>query len=368
MLSIECPNPTYDRLIYSGIEKKILENKELIRDALLTSTICGESVCSAFDKARKYLNSNKNKFSEKTRLYQNIAMLENYLEQENLFYDKEELLMQNPYLLAFIAIGEEIFNHEKYEFFSTKELSEAITSYCIGEKEKIYVWRDSYIWRNNNFKNRLSNGFHGDLHLSQWDVSGREYKNLFGFNVSDTWKDVESRNGFGAPWSFWSEFLMTNLKYAEALGKAKMPEIVNWKDVLKKIGAVGTATAEAMFGDGDDDFGLEMLENDFLFGADPKDLMEQEGITGLPLSIRCDSERVFFPYFKDGKLIYLIEDKKGKMESPFKKGVYSNLRFIPSFGYEESDLPFLLEGTYSLFARDRSVLPKLMERFIQKKK
>ena len=367
MLIIECPDLTYKRLLSSGIEKKILENKSQVKDALLSNMVCGETVYSVFDKARKYLNSNKNKLSEKTRVYKNISKLQDAIEQEQFSYDKEELLMQNPYLIAFIAIGEGIFNHEKYGFFSTRELAEAITSYCIGEKEKMFDWRDSYIWRNNNNKNRLSNGFHGDLHLSQWDISGKENINLFGFKVSDTWKNIESRNGFGAHWPYWTSFLMINLKYAEALNKSKMPELVNWKDVLKKIGAVGTATAECMFGDGSDDFGLEMIGNDFLFGADPKNLMKQKGIVGLPLSIRCDSKRVFFPFFKDGKLIYLLEDKNGKMESPFKKGVYSDLRFTPSFGYEESDLPFLLEGTYSLFARDRSVLPKIMDRFLKNK-
>ena len=198
-------------------------------------------------------------------------------------------------------------------------------------------------------------------------MSGREKKEktLFGDeDVFDTQKDVsQCRQVINADYSCWKDFLMINLRYAEAIRKARMPEISAWREVLNKVGIAGTYTAEAEFGDTGDDFAIEQLAGDSLFiHGKEKEFFEKRALS---LSIRCNSEAVYYPYCIDRKLVYLREDKAGTLRFPFDVGFFAGKRFRDVFFYDENDLPELLKGAYKLFARDRRALPKIMNMFLQ---
>ena len=109
------------------------------------------------------------------------------------------------------VLGKEVLNHDTFGFPSRRMLEEAITSFCIGER----IWStfdDTYIWRNGDCKNEISNHYHGDLHFFQIDVSGNERKGLF-WNEYDCSKDVrDCSKGINSHHGSWGDFLMVQKK------------------------------------------------------------------------------------------------------------------------------------------------------------
>lgn len=367
MIQIECPKPAYERLVKSGLAKKILESKDKFHDIVIGSISGPPADEDAFRKAKEYFQQ-KTRESEKTGLYRDILQLEALTEDEESQYkEADEILMQHPSLLAFVILGEDVLNPLNYGFKTRRQLEEAITSFCLGEKWSLFGLEGDYFWRNGRYKNQLSNSYHGDCWFHQTDVSGKDRveKTLFAdVQVFDTWKDVSGKvNGITADWSDWRNFLMTNLRYAEAIGNARMPEIINWREILKQVGSVGTATTEAMFGEETPEWALDELTKAPILRGDT------EKLENIPISIvsgSLDSRNIFFPYVSDRRLIYLKEDENGSIVVPTNFMELQNKRFSPHLVYEEADLPHLLRGTYRLFARDRSLLPKIMDRFTTK--
>ena len=56
-------------------------------------------------------------------------------------------------------------------------------------------------------------------------------------------------------------------------------------------------------------------------------------------------------------------NNNGHIELNFPNSIFDGQRFKPVVIYDEDDLPDLLKGTYKLFARDRTPLPKIMDFF-----
>ena len=94
--------------------------------------------------------------------------------------------------------------------------------------------------------------------------------------------------------------------------------------------------------------------------------MMNEGkiIETFPLHI--PGQRNHYPYIsKDGKLLYLIETEDGEIIMPVNEDSrLAKIKLSKYIEYDENDLPNLLRGTYKMFARDRRLLPKIMEKFV----
>ncbi len=360
---IECPVPAYNRLVKSGLVKKLADKKELIKDILLSA--CFEiNAEDIFEDVRRKIERGRNEMiSERTQLYADINSLDVEIKEEGgEFYNKEEKLMNNPSLLAFAVLGEEVLGFQKFGFPSRRSLEESITSFCIGERHLLYMDSD-YIWRNGKFKNTISNSNHGDLYFGQVDISGKDAKvqTLFGFEEEfDAFKKTEnSIKNANAHHDCWGNFLAATLKYAEAIGKIDIPEIKNWKETLSNTGSVPTFTAEAEFGESGHEVLLSMLK-------DSQIMREGEMVKTFPLYIPSSGNTDYYPYYsKDGKLFYLTEEEKGEIKMPVEaESRFAGLRLSKYIEYSQEDLPHLLKGTYRMFARDRRLLPKIMREFV----
>lgn len=369
-MRIECPKPAYDRIIRAGIDNIIRSRREQVSDILQGMDFSGQVTLAIFRKSQKALKRLKN-LSERASMYKQILELEAIVEEEGIMSaEKEDLLIKYPDFLGFAVLGKELLDYQKFRFPSRKSLAEAITSFCIGEREETrFSSSEYYIWRNKSFKNWITNSWHGDLWFGQIDVSGRDEEKiehtLLGEKKTvefDAWKDADKcTRVVNAHDGNWPAFLMINLRYAEALGKQKMPEITDWKQCIAGKRLHAPATTEGMFGDtyGSINHLLQFADSALLGTI-------QEGETEkMPLGISTNSQRFLCAYVKDRKLYYLSmnkEGKEGEIEINWPP-IYRGKRFSSYMVFDESDLPQLLTGTYMMFGRDRSHLPKIMDFF-----
>lgn len=354
-MSIECLNPAYEKIKKSEINKKISDKNEIVHDILLYKSPYFEGSENLFNDIRSFYFDGGRGISEKSKVFEDIVQLERDIDKENYFspVDFEKVLFEHPCFLSYVILGDEIYNYKKLNFPNLRSLSESITSFCVGERG----FSEEYIWRLNNFKNCISRNTHGDLFASQTDVSGKSSleKTLFGDEeILDISSDVRGA-GISA-YQDWSSFLLGSLKYAECLGKEKMREIVNWEKVLEEAGGgVGNNSAEA-FGMGSSDYGLQFLMDSPIFQENIK-------LERFPLSICSQGNTCSYPYFFEGKLIYLIEYDKGDILMENLSNVYKDKKFYKVLEYSEKDLPHILTATYKYFARDRSKMHKIMKLF-----
>jgi len=363
MMDIECPKPAYDRLIKAGLDKKVLIKIKVLHDIFLYNNPF-ELEGSKILKIAKdtFSKMPERKISEKTEVSKQILTLKQILDEDKYgivsSFKFGDLLVQYPAFLGYLILRNDLFDFEKYGFPSRASLEESITSFCISNYEIIMDWGRDYLWRSRNFKNLISQNMHGDLYASQTDFSGRECEEQTLFGIEEKFdtikKDSEKKTIYA--YQDWSDFLMATLRYSEVIGKAKIPEIVDWKDVLGKVGAVGTATAEAMFGETGIDLKLHFLEESPI-------LVKGNKIEGYLLSVKGQNSN-FFPYVEDKKLIYLENNENGKTLPEFEGTRLENIKFSRTIEYCEQDLPHVLAAIYRLFARDRSLLPKIMNIFL----
>ena len=236
---------------------------------------------------------------------------------------------------------------------------------CIGEREVFGRGFDEvWSWRSGGYLNKIERNIHGDLYVQQIDSSEkiRVEDGLFGEEEQfESMRKNPSRSSFGAHQE-WSEFLVSLLRYSKEVGLDKIPEIVDWEGTLEKIGG-GTSGfyAEAIFPSGSE-LGVDLLlsTRGLLTKNRPLDMM--------PLEIFNQSAN-YFPYFDGERLIFLKETRgteKGfdlNREELFLRG----RKFVKGVSWGPEDLPEALRGAYKYFARDRSRIPLIMERFIEGK-
>lgn len=360
MVRVECPKPAYDRLVKSGLDNKIFASEGKITDIISGPYLESGIFYDLIKEAEEHMTRQDLKINEKTSLYKDILGVNSHADEYGFVSgDKEELLIKFPGLLAFAALGDDLFRYAEYGFSNIRQLMESVASFCLGKEIRARQEGGYYYWRHGKYKNKLSNEWHGDCHFFQTDASGEDYKvnTLFGQEeVFDTWKDVMGcSKGVNAGYDYWQTLLTITLLYAKAIGKQKMPEIVNWRDVLKEVGSAGTCTAEAEFGSGVG--GLE-IDDRYI-------LIEGEEMKNILLFIG-EVDNYYYPYVSDNKLFYIKEDPQGQIELPFERGFIAGKRFSPYIVYEGDELPEILKGTYRLFARDRRLLPKIMDAFLSK--
>lgn len=370
MSSIECPNPVYYKIVNNlELYSKVLEKKEILSRLLLYRSLYDEKgdTEKIFEKAEKIYFDKKRKISEKSETAKKIIELNREFEKEGNWMPEEfeELLCKHPSFIGQVILGEEIFNYKKYGFSSKKSLEESLTSFCISEQHLLERDYNEDIWRTKNMKNKISLNMHGDLYASQCDVSGKSRieKTLFEeVEIFDTIKKFDYGDyGSISAYQDWSQFLVSLLKYAEYLGKKDIPEIVNWKNVLGKAGGgVGTSTSEAMFGSGVRDVEIERLMESPVLSEKIKKLER------FPLSIHSQGPSSLC-YIENNNLFYLRENENGDVSLEKFSHIYKDKNFSKCLEYCEEDLVPALTATYKYFARDRSLLPKIMNYFNNEK-
>ena len=187
MFNIECSDSAYNRIKGSEIEKKI---NKIYNES-------GGSLSQLFyDKeGEKLVNESKKRLfngrgiSEEGGIDRAVVRLSSLIKDDFLLdYNLREIFIENPSFLAYRILGKEIFDYKKFNFPSLRSLEEAITIYFIKEAQEnsISYNRDRLIWRNNGKKNALFGDGHGDMYVSQIDVSSneRETKTLFGKEIN----------------------------------------------------------------------------------------------------------------------------------------------------------------------------------------
>jgi len=282
--------------------------------------------------------------------------------------------MKFPALLAYVAVGEDLTRFEEFGFPSRQSLERAITSFCIGEN----LWNGSdrdYSWRNGKMKNSINHDVHGDVYIGQINLAGRERKfptlfeeqkgfELLGLELDD-YKDCAGlHEGIGADYNYWETFLISALKWAEAIGKKNIPEITDWKRALASIGGgVGTHTSECEFGgSGSDDwrFDMEVKETPILIQG------RESEVKLFPHCIkRGYGDDLVYPYVIGNELHFICKSAEGNIEIPSRAEMFNGVKFKSGVVYQESDLPEVLKGTYKYFARDRSAIPKIIDKFLR---
>lgn len=356
---IECPKPAYDRLVQAGIDKRILAKQKYFGESFLYDNPFTQEGEKILQWAKKAL-SKPNKTYAEIQIGREVLKLEaELIKKENGWRirteELEELLMTYPTLFAKIVLQDDVEKFEQYGFSSRKSLEETIASFCVGEKETLRGWNDTnYIWRQGNSKNVISLNMHGDLYAGQADISGVEKteRTLFGEEVIFDTSKLTEWNGISSHQE-WSQFLIATLRYAQAIGKEKIPEIINWRQVLAEVGQVGTNTAEAIFGHGSMDQIPFLME---------QQLLSEEDTRALLIRIWASNEHEFLPCIKDKELLYLAQDQSGEIR--LNHSLLKDRKYAIRIIYKENDLPHILKATYRFFARDKSLLPKIMDAFL----
>lgn len=350
MFDVECLNPAYERLEKSGIKDIILREERKIKDILMyRDIIMDENSERILNEAKKFIFDWNNSISDKWKCFEDIVSLDFLLDSEGFVIDLKSFFVEHPSFISYYLLGEEIFNYEKFGFPSRKSLEESIAGFCAGE---INFNNRSCVWRNKDLKNEISSNEHGDFYACQKNVFGKELnKNTLFGNVSDfeiIGEDVD-RKSINA-YQNWSRFLWSLLKYSEIIGKQDIAEIVNWEDVIEETGFIGTATAEAMFGSG-----YNINRDSF---KERCIISENSEIETFPFIVGNS----YFPYFQEGKLVFLEENDKGDIKLNTRSRL-DNLRFSKSVVFDDTDLPYALRATYKLYSRDRSELIQIMNYF-----
>jgi hypothetical protein len=247
-------------------------------------------------------------------------------------------------------------------------MAQAITAFCIGERYALRnrLYDRDKTWRTGNFKNRISGNEHGDLFVGQMETSAKTKttteNTLFGKITTtnfEPYKEAE-RKGF-CEYQDWSGYLLSLLKFAEAIGKRNLPEIINWKEILKaRGGGTGTATTESMFGSNTAKSDAEIYLN---FSIVQKNIIPQT----LPLGIPYYHQGTTLPFMDDNRLLYLRENKEGEIVLNNLGALSKNKKYSIVVEYTPEDLPPALEATYIHFARDRMLMHEIMKQFNNEK-
>jgi hypothetical protein len=358
----ECPQKAYEKIVGNPIlYGKIISNFEKWKDILIYSNFDGGTAGGILDKAEKSIHGTQISYGLR-EIYSDILKLEEVISQDEFsFMNKERILLNYPTLLAYAVLGKKILKPEQYGFTSRRTLEEAITSFCFGEEWNFgYSYQSRYVWRNKHFKHEFNNAPHGDFYLSQIDVSGKyvQIPTLFGIEEKfDTWKDVSECSKALHSFQNWRDFTMIVLRYAEAIGKGRIPEIVEWRELEKTLDGSTPATAEAMFGSTDYDY-LDLYAKLPIY-------IEGKELTFLPLEVvsgTSDQARSYIAHIKNGKLLFMKEDEHGL--PLFRKGVMGDKKYSVYMEFDETYLVDLLKGVYKLYSRDKRELPILIDLFL----
>jgi hypothetical protein len=348
---VECSRTAFDKLKKAGIIERIQKKRKLISNLFgyldIPYTPVGEVLFGWAEDQTRELGA----LTEKRRVAENIIQYRMAVENEFLTCEKwESQITKYPGFLGALVLKDDLLKFEDYGFPSRKSLEEAIVGYCFGDQNVRRSYGGISTWISGNCKNVICVNAHGDLSAFQKDISGNERTEttLFGEEVVfDSIKRNSTIGGIDA-YQDWSGFLIATLQYARAIGQEIHPDIVNWRDTMKILKIHATNSAEA-FGGSEDSF-MWMMDWKFLKKGDIP------GKNGISLAIDHQSER-YYPYLDGENLVYSGINEvnlETKSVEQYKK----------CMTYTPKDIPHILHATYRFFARDRSRIPKIMDRFI----
>lgn len=336
-LRIECSNSAYKRLQDARINARAKKVKESLTKIFLYRTIWE-------GRANKILEDAKNgKFDENEQ--RDILSLEKEVEG-GLVFRFEEPAIKHPFLVARVVFGDELECFAKYGFTSKESFAKAITGYCIGEDVRSQPDFRKCVWRQGDYKNEVKLIDHGDMSVGQTNVSGENPEDDSGILINPP------HAGFGLEQD-WSPFLITVLKYAEALKKQNIPEIKNWAELARKL------RIHNMWG------GNEFVENSGELDSHYEMFFQRELFGFGKDALRVYIKDGIIPVFDSGNLDILREDKNGSIEL----NMYGSLeRFTKLARYVPEDISHLLKANYQLFVRSPQTMADIMNYFIRQQK
>lgn len=345
MLTPICSNEAYEKLKSAQLLERIKQHHKDWKRILLVGPDC--------DVVQKIFGGISTK-SQRTELEEEVKKLSEKLERideyEYFPINRRQFLVENPSLLTYVATGDVINKFRDYGFSSSQDLQQAIAALCIGDESMFNPNEfNEYVWRSSSFQHKLSNYNHGDMSFSQIRTDFPEVFEM----------DYEV-NGFGGGQYGWGPFLITVVKYAQAIEKDDIPEIKNWKQLTHGLSnswsTIDCTDLKEL------EFTLQQVLSDYILQEN------HESQKGFPLRIN-DGNIDFFPYItQDRKLLFLKEDPGGQVsiETNYKFLNKRNLDIRAEFS--EEDLPYLMNGIYKLYSRSRQELPAIMDQLIKNKK
>jgi hypothetical protein len=327
----ECANWAYQKLQEIEILERARKVEEDLTSIFLLRTIYDGKTGQIVEGSRK---------AKPNEEEQDILSLEAELEAELNVLQMNPHVIKHPFLVAKVVLGDDLEKFSQYAFSSKKDLASAVTAYCIGEMGVIKSDTRVNIWRQGIHKNVVQLlSTNGDMFTTQTDVSGIENSGVLIDPLTSGYSlDQE-----------WSPFLITVLKYAQAIGKSDLPEIKEWQKLIEKL-RVG------QFWSGNKDFDFTKMRSN-LAGQFKRELYGT-GDKNLPLWINDDTH--VLPYFNNGELDILQESEKGEIEMELYR---KDQKFQRVAHYIPEDLPHLLKANYQLYARNVDDMAKIMYHF-----
>jgi hypothetical protein len=328
---IICSRQGYEKLERAQIQDRTHKKRDALNRVFLFRSIWQ-------DEPEKVASEIKN--SSGTELQEDredLQELERKLDEETNIFQMEPFVFENPLLVGRLVFGDDLDNFSKYEFKTKTDFARTIVAYCICEREEIQRDSCSVSWRNETYKNSVKLINHGDLSVLQKDITGRLGEDIIINPCSQ---------GFGLKQD-WSPFLVSVLKYAEAIGKKEIPEIRDWRTLARKLRTANVwSTNIPDKSDKEPEFQIKQL---FL-----------SGLTPIEYPIHINSE--IFPMFSEGSLEILRENPQGDIK--LFRGTITASKII---SYSPEDIPFLLKANYQLFARSVNDMAQIMDYFNSKK-
>jgi hypothetical protein len=322
-MAIECSNIDYNKLQAIGIEERTKQVKEELSDIFLHKMIWDGKVNLILENARQSLDE------EQEDILSLEAEIEAELESPGYIAQMDPFVIKHPFLVAQLVLGDDLDNFSQYGYSSRKDLANAVSAYCIGERKVIQKNREVYIWRQREYKNTVTLMDHGDMNVSQVNVEG-----------SGVLMDPP-RSGYGLKQD-WSSFLIPILRYAQAIGEKDIPEIKNWQELIKEL-------RRNTWGDDFSDFTEEELSLTMLYGR------ELSGTSDGNLKLWINSS--ILPHLNGRNLDILRTSETGDVEVP----IFGHpQKFQKIANYVPEDIPHLVKANYQLYARSVNDIAKVM--------
>lgn len=315
-----------------------------------------------------------------------LDLCKRYREEPNQFslrFDAiiPSLLKRSPLAAAALVCGFDLFNlAEESQFGSLPEFARAYAVALLEQYERDSLYRDSYEWIGQNVHNTVFTSIHGDMLYSQVkigvpvrkidllpDDSYLDFKSTIDPSAINP-KSTESVQSGVLLYQDGSPMLCALLDFARREGLSKIREIAQWKSVLEEVGEFHTNTAEA-FGS-NEEFMERMISESILLSQDYR-VESDEGrqCSFISWSVRgygtSDGEdrAFYYPFYQRGELLFLKADSQGDFRMSGDLGNLSESRYRVMLRFEKEDISQALRGTLKLFARDRHLMGRLMERF-----
>jgi len=336
-MSIECSQTAYEKLQSAGIEGRLGSAADDLREALTGRNIWRKKLGALVEDSGRDVHQT----GMSSEFYNDVRQLDARFRNDDLCLDLvRKGLPDHPFLLGGLLFGEELGRFQEYGFETEGDFAEAVTAYCVGERDSSRSASRAHIWRNNDKKNRIDLIDHGDVTVSQTDVSGDSYM----------LRDPQS-SGFGWKQDA-SSFFAIVLKYTGHYGMQSCDEMRDWEDLVDKW-SNPWGQGHRDWVDGGREVSYEaknLLDSNFLHGSG-------SGMNRSPHRIERDASAVWARV--RGLELEFIAKSRGDGLAPWQEA--GDSRVVAT--YAQEDVPDLLTGAYKTFARNRTFMCEMLSHF-----